>query len=92
LTPEQIKNADRDEIQRAMSNLGKHVRISTDNQEDETRFGVHGADGQFYEGVSAYIGRSEEGEDGDDEMSTIHEALSQAGSVTGSATRVASTS
>jgi hypothetical protein len=75
-----------------MSTLGKRVRTSTDNQEDETRFRVHGADGKFYEGVPAYIGTTEVGKYGDNEMSTIHEALSQAGSVAGSATRVAGTS
>jgi hypothetical protein len=66
LTNEEREIADRDEIQKAMGNLGKRLRPSTDNQDDQARFGV-----------PAYVGNEER----DDERSAISQAGSFAGSV-----------
>jgi hypothetical protein len=69
---------DRDEIQKAMNNLGKRLRPSTGNQhdDDQARLGVHGADGQYL-GVPAYIGNEERDHDERSELSTVHGDFSQ---------------
>jgi hypothetical protein len=77
LTPEQEREiADRDEIQKAMGNLGKRLRPTTGNHNDQARFGVHGADGQYL-GVPAYVG-NEEKDDERSEMSSSTTGFSEA--------------
>jgi hypothetical protein len=85
-TPKNGEMTDRDEIQRAIGNLGKRIRTSDHTQDDQTRFGVRGADGELLV-VPAYVGNAEV----DDErstMSTINGDLSQADSFAGSTARI----